>query len=61
MRQKCMEISQDSCMQIYTRVPSEYVYHIISYLGNCSLGKNANLQHFPLNGNEALASLAALD
>ena len=42
---------KNSCMLIYTRVPSEYVYHITSYLGKLLpslLGSSANLQHGPL-------------
>ena len=46
---------KNSCMLIYTRVPSEYVYHIISYLGKLLpslLGSSANLQHGPLAQTE---------
>ena len=46
---------KNSCMLIYTRVPSEYVYHITSYLGKLLpslLGSSANLQHGPLAQTE---------
>ena len=46
---------KNSCMLIYTRVPSEYVYHITSYLGKLLpslLGSSANLQHGPLTQTE---------
>ena len=60
MRQKCMEIHISRFM--YANIYKGSSRICVSYLLlEIAPWANANLQHFPLKGNEALASSAALD
>ena len=60
MRQKCMEIHISRFM--YANIYKGSFRICVSYLLlKIAPRANANLQHFPLKGNEALASSAALD